>query len=475
MMRPMKLQVFVDLLRRYASVWHIAWDMRAQLERPMRDADHLAFLPAELELVETPVHPAPRWTMRVLILLAAIALLIGVLGHLDIVATAKGRLVPDKRVKVIQPAITGIVREISVNDGDRVIAGQLLMKLDRTQAAADEDKAKASRLDAAFAAARARALLDAPGSSATVPEVKPVEGASSERQQEVERHVQGAWLEYRDKLASANAELAKRSADLDSTRAEVEKLEATVPLSRAQADDYRALSADQYVAKNDYRQKEETALEQEHELAAQRSHARELAAAVTEQNAEIASIQSQFRREQLDALEKATEALTQSRNDETKAHTRETLMRLISPVSGTVQQLAVHTDGAVVTTAQTVMEIVPDDALEVEATIENKDIGFVKAGQRAAVKVEAFPYTRYGLLEGQVISVANDAAQDKRHGLVFTARIHLKTNRMHVDDRWIPLTPGMTVTADIATGRQSVAQYFLGPLVEGVQESMRER
>jgi hemolysin D len=468
-------QALGDLLRRYLSVGRAAWAIREELDLPKRTGYELAFQPAHLELIETPVHPAPRWTARIIMILALLVVLVSFIGRLDIVATAKGRLVPDERVKVIQPAITGVVREIAVSDGDRVAAGQLLMKLDTTQAAADEDKAKASRLDAAFAVARAQALLDALDVAAALPQVKPVDGTQPERRQEVQRQVQGAWLEYRDKLASAKAELTKRAADLDSTRAEVAKLDAIAPLARAQADDYRALSADQYVAKDDYRQKEQTALEQEHELAAQRSHARELTAAVSEQNAEIASIQSQFRREQLDALEKGTEALTQSRNDETKAHTRETLMSLSAPVAGTVQQLAVHTNGGVVTTAQTVMEIVPNDALEVEATIENRDIGFVKVGQRAAVKVEAFPYTRYGLLEGEVVSVANDAAQDKKQGLVFTARIRLKANRIRVDARWIPLTPGMTVTADISTGRQSVAQYFLGPLIEGVQESMRER
>ncbi|MEI5998942.1 HlyD family type I secretion periplasmic adaptor subunit [Paraburkholderia bengalensis] len=464
-----------DLLRRYTTVWRTAWSIRTQFDGPDRLNYERAFQPAHLELVETPVHPAPRWTARVVVALAILTLAVSVFGRLDIVVTAKGKLMPDARVKVIQPAITGVVRDIAVRDGDRVSAGQLLMKLDTTQVTADADKAKAARLDAALAAARAHALLDALNTPAALPSVATVADAPAERQQEMQRQVEGAWVEYRDRLASARAELVKRAAELDSTKAEIGKLEATVPLARSQADDYRALVGDQYVAKHDYQQKEQAALELEHELVAQRSHARELAASVSEQSAEIASLQSQFRREQLDALEKATESLTQNRGDETKAHTRETLMSLSAPVSGTVQQLAVHTLGGVVTTAQAVMEVVPNDALELEATIENRDIGFVKVGQRAAVKVEAFPYTRYGLLEGSVVSVANDAAQDKRQALVFKARIGLKTDRMRIDDRWIALTPGMAVTADIATGRQSVAQYFLGPLVQGVQESMHER
>ena len=144
-MSNMKLQAFADLVKRYGAVWREVWQIRAQLERPTRDADQLAFLPAELELVETPVHPAPRWTMRVLVALTVIALLIGVIGRLDIVVTASGQFIPNARVKTIQPAITGVVREIGVKDGQRVAAGQLLMKLDTTQAVSVKHSSSLSR------------------------------------------------------------------------------------------------------------------------------------------------------------------------------------------------------------------------------------------------------------------------------------------------------------------------------------------
>jgi hemolysin D len=473
-MKPMKLQAFTDLVRRYAAVWRTVWDVRKQLESPARDADQLAFLPAELELVETPVHPAPRWTMRVLVALTVIALLIGVLGRLDIVVTASGQFIPDARVKTIQPAITGVVREIRVRDGERVSAGQLLMKLDTTQAAADADKARSSRLDAGLAAARANALLAAQHDGKT-PVVATVDDAPDARMQDAQRQAEGAWLEYRDQYTGEQAELAKRQAELDSTRAEIARLAATAPLARQQADAYQALVADKYVARNDYLDKEQSALDKENELAAQRSHAKELAAGIAEQRAQVEATASKFRHDQLDELEKATQQLTQSRDDETKAQTRQSLMSLTAPVAGTVQQLAVHTLGGVVTTAQSLMEIVPDDALEVEAKLQNKDVGFVQVGQRVAVKVEAFPYTRYGYLNGTITEVSNDAVQDKKLGLTFPVRIRLETNRIHVDNRWITLTPGMSVTADIRTGKRSVIGYFLDPLQQTAQEGMRER
>jgi hemolysin D len=464
----------LDLVNRYLDVLKASWAHRDEHAPVERRRDELEFLPASLELAETPVHPAPRWAMVGISALAVAATALALFGRLDIVASAKGKLVPSERVKLVQPAVTGVVRSIRVSDGQRVTAGELLMELDPTQAAADSSKAHSSRLAAAEAAARAGALLDAQ-QKGRPPVVPAIPGADPTDQREAQRFADGLMSEYRDKLASAQAELAKGEAELQSTRHEIEKLHATAPLARQQADDYQGLVERKYVAKTDYLDKEQSALQQEHELDAQQSHARQLEAAVSGQRSALSGIASQFRREQLDALDKARQQLSQNRDDETKAQTREGLMSLKSPVAGMVQQLAVHTLGGVVTTAQTLMEIVPDDAMEVEASIENKDIGFVHAGQEAVVKVEAFPYTRYGFLAGTVRSVSNDAVQDKKGGLSFVAHVRLPMSRMRIDQKWVNLTPGMATTVEVKTGTRSLARYFLDPLVQSSQESLRER
>lgn len=414
--------------------------------------------------------------MRVIVALAFAILLVALFGKLDIVATAKGKLIPSARVKVIQPAITGVVRQIMIRDGQRVEQGQPLLELDATQAAADAHKARSARIDAALSSARARALLDA-RTSGRPPAVAAVDGASLDQQAQAQRFADGVYGEYVDKLAAARAELLKRQEELASTRHEVEKLRATAPLARSEANDYKTLARDKYVAQHDYLGKEQTALEQEHELAAQQSHAQELAAGLVEQQATIEQTMSQFRREQLDSLDKANQQFAQNRDDETKAVTRQGLLTLYAPVTGTIQQLSVHTLGGVVTTAQSLMEVVPDDSVEVEANIENKDVGFVNVGQDAVVKIEAFPYTRYGYLKGKVTAVSNDAVQgkDRKLGLTFTARVRLPTSQMHINNKSINLTPGMEVTVEIRTGRRSVAGYFLDPLVQTAEESLHER
>lgn len=469
-----RLHALMALCHRYGAAFSSAWAIRKQLESPLRQSHELQFLPANLEIIETPVHPAPHWTMRIVVMMAVVVIAIATFGKLDIVASANGKLAPDAHVKVIQPAITGVVRRIAVQDGERVIQGQLLMELDTTQADADTDKARVAKIDAALAMARAHTLLSAQQSEVN-PTVPIVPGASAEEQEQSQHYADGQYREYEDKLLSAKTEWLKRQAELNSTQEEIAKLQATAPLARQQADNYKALVNQKYVANNDYLDKEQTALQQEHELAAQQAHAKELAAGMAEQRADIESVTSQFRREQLDAYDKAQQQLVQNQDDETKANTRQKLLSLTAPVAGTVQQLAVHTLGGVVTAAQSLMEIVPDDTVEVEANIENKDIGFVDVGQTAIVKIETFPYTRYGFLTGKVISVSNDATQDKKLGLMFPARIRLPSNRFRVENKWVNLTPGMEVTVEIKTGKRSVAQYFLGPLVQGAEESMRER
>ncbi|MXN76524.1 HlyD family type I secretion periplasmic adaptor subunit [Burkholderia sp. 4701] len=469
-----KIQAFAALMGRYAVVFREAWRVRLENDTKPRLAHERAFLPAHLELAETPVHPLPMWTMRIIVTLAVLIVLIALIGKLDIVAVAPGKLIPKQQVKTIQPALTGVVRRILVRDGQRVQAGQLLMELDTTQAAADADKAHQSRLDAALTIERSRALLLAQ-TQGTSPMLKKVDDASDEQRLEAQHFANGIYSEYRDKLNSAQAELMKREAELGTTRQQIAKLEATAPLARRQANDYASLVNEKYVARTDYLDKEQTALNQEHELAAQRSHAQEIAAAIAQQRAEIAALTSQYRRQQLDALDKANQQLAQSRNDETKADTRQKLLSLTAPVAGTVQQLKIHTLGGVATAASPVMDIVPDDTLEVEANLENKDIGFVKAGQPAVVKVDAFPYTRYGFLHGTVETVSNDAVPDRKRGLTFPVRIRLTTNRIRANDTWINLTPGMSVSAEIKTGKRSVAHYFLDPVIQTGQESLRER
>lgn len=473
-MNRLSLAALGDLWHRYKDVFQVAWAERDTSAPESRLAHEAAFLPAHLELMETPVHPASHWTMRVIVILTLSIALVATFGKLDIVVVAQGQLIPDSNVKIVQPAITGVVRDIFVRDGQRVAAGQPLLALDARQAAADVSTAHADRLHAALATVRAKALLQSVATHQFVAPAPVPEASALDQQQTVDLARQ-TWDAYIAKLQGAKDELSARRADLSSTQQQIAKMQATAPLARQQADIYRKLAMSKDVAQIDYLDRERTAEEQAHELKAQRSHALQLEATIHQQQANLSGIASEFLRDQRLELEKDAKDFVTYKDEETKATTRQALMTLTAPVAGTVQQLAVHTVGGVVTTAQALLEIVPSDTLRVKATIENRDVGFVHVGQRVVVKVAAFPYTHYGYLTGTVTELANDAAHDKRRGSVFVVYIQLSSNKMHIDRQWVTLTPGMAVSAEITTGRRRVISYFLGPLIQHAQESLHER
>jgi hemolysin D len=183
-----------------------------------------------------------------------------------------------------------------------------------------------------------------------------------------------------------------------------------------------------------------------------------------------------MRQQTLESLRQASEQVAQLTPQVAKTQQRNTLMQLRAPVDGSVQQLAVHTVGGVVTPAQPLLAVVPsEESLEVEATVLNKDIGFVHAGQPVTVKVESFPYTRYGYLEGIVESISHDAAQDEKMGLIFPARIRLKHAHLNIDGVRVAMTPGMSLSVEIKTGKRRVIDYLISPLRTNVGEALREK
>jgi hemolysin D len=231
-----------------------------------------------------------------------------------------------------------------------------------------------------------------------------------------------------------------------------------------------------FVSRHGYLEREQARIEQERDLAAQQAKLEEIRAALLESQRQRASLIAETRRATLDVLNLAEQKVASLSQDQVKAEDRKRLLRLTAPVAGSVQQLAVHTVGGVVTPAQALLVIVPgDNPLEIEAFVENKDIGFVRAGQIAEVKVETFPFTKYGTLHGKVMQVSSDAIQDEKRGLVYAARVKLEKTTLEVDGKTVNLTPGMAVTVEIKTGKRRVVEYFLSPLMQYGDESLRER
>lgn len=472
---PLRFGVAKDLLKHYAAAFAHAWQQRAQMEPAQRLPHERQFLPAALSLQDTPVSPLPRLVMWLLLCFAALATLWATLGKLDVVATAHGKVVPNDRTKTIQPFEVATVKAIHVTDGQPVQAGEVLIELDPSTAQADQDRLDGSLSAARLQVARGQAMLSAMDRGGPPRLIRPT-GVDNTAFAEASVLLAGQVAEYDAKRHRLDAEASIREAELRSTKALVHKLEQTAPIAAKRAQDFENLVAQNFVSRHGYLEREQARIEQEADLAHLLGRAKEIEAALHEVRAKRAELLAETKRSVLASITEGQQNAAALQQDLLKASSRRQLMQLHAPVGGTVQQLAVHTVGGVVTPAQPLMVIVPrDKALEIEAFLENKDIGFVQPGQDAEVKIETFPYTKYGTLHAQVASVSHDAITDDKRGLIYSTRVKLAQSHIQVDGTDVALTPGMAVSVEIKTGKRRVIEYFLAPLMQTTNESLRER
>jgi hemolysin D len=470
-----RLQAFGDLLKHYGAVFEHAWQHRAEMETVQRLPYEAQFLPAALSLQETPVSPAPRIAMWLLISFAALTLIWSIFGRIDVVATAQGKIVPNDRTKTIQPFETATVKAIHVADGQTVKVGDVLIELDATTAQADKDRIIGNLAVARLQEERGKAMLAAL-KSGKPPLLQPPADIDKAMLEEAQRLLLGQHEEYIAKLNRIGAEMAMRAAELRSTQELVHKLEQTLPIAKQRAEDLKNLVELRYVSRHDYLEREQISIEQEADLANQRSRLKEIEAASREARGQSIAMTAETRRMSLDSITEGQQKAATLQQELLKADSRNKLMQLTSPVEGTVQQLAVHTVGGVVTPAQPVMLIVPgDNPLEVEAFIENKDIGFVKPNQEAEVKVETFQYIKYGTIHAKVTSVSHDAINDEKRGLIYSTRVKMDKTTINVDGTKVNLSPGMAVSVEMKIGKRRIIEYFLNPLLQYKHESLTER
>ncbi|HEX2539805.1 MAG TPA: HlyD family type I secretion periplasmic adaptor subunit [Caldimonas sp.] len=464
----------IELARRHAAVFGAAWSARHELAGPSRLADEAAFLPAALSLQDTPVHPAPRRTAWTVCALFSGALVWACLGQIDIVAVAPGRIVVSDRTKTLQPLEAGVVKRVLVKDGDSVAAGQVLVELDATHAAADGASLREQLAAAESEALRSRAL-QAALSAARLPS-RPTLALAEAGDAELAARLDSEWNDIRAKLAKLDAEQARRHAEIGTVRELVGKLEATLPIAREREADFRRLIDQGFMSHHAGQDRRRERIEQERDLATQTARLAEARAALHEAERSRSAYQAETQRLLGERGAQAASKRQQLLQELAKTEQRSTLTRMRAPVAGTVQQVAVHTEGGVVTPAQVLMVIVPKDSVvTAEVAVDNKDIGFVNAGSDAEIKLETFTFTRYGTVPARVRTLSADAVTDDKRGAYFPASLTLSRSSIDVDGKRINLSPGMNVTAEIKTGRRRVIDYLLSPVQRAGAESLGER
>jgi len=471
------MSAYLGLFKRYRRVWKAAWQQRKTMDAPQREAHEIEFLPAALALQDKPVHPAPRVIQHGLIAFAALALLWACLGYMDVVATASGRVVPNGKSKLIQPSTVAVVKAIYVQDGQAVEQGDLLVELDSSLTAADINRLQNELTAAQIDNARAEALLEAIDKQQ--PPVDLTERLSQlkiDERQSVQYWLDGQYQELQSLLAQADTTIKQHQAELQTAQILIASLKQTLPLVQEQTAAYKKLLEKDHTSRHSWMEKEQERLEAERELALQQARSIELQAALQTAQQQKQTLIAQNRRTLLDLLHHSKQTAESLKQELHKAQQQHRLMYLKAPVSGSVQQLAIHTAGGVVTEAQPLMVIVPkDQPIEVEALLENKDIGFVYPGQTVKVKVETFTFTKYDAIPGTVQSISSDAIEDERLGLVYSTRIQLNQDHLIVGNRKVKLSPGMAVRAEIKTDQRRIIDYFLSPLQQYVDESLNER
>jgi hemolysin D len=457
--------------------------------------EELAFLPAALEIVETPVAPLASAIGGTIIALFCVALAWASFGQIDIVASASGKIIPTGRTKVIQPFETGVVRAIRVRDGQSVKAGDVLIELDPTINEAELRHVQGDLVTAELDIARLTAAL----SEGTDPiaSFQPPASAGAAMIAMQRQFLSRQMDEQRAKRAMLDRQKGQKEAELATVAASINKLETVLPILQQRVAIRQELFAHEVGSKVNYLEILQAFTEAQQELAVQKSRAHEAEAALAAIIETRQQAVAEFQRTLFGELVEAQRKAAGFREDIAKATQRTHLQLLTAPVDGTVQQLAVHTVGGVVTPAQALLVVVPDDShLEIEAMVSNRDIGFVRVGQDAEVKIDTFSFTRYGLLHGRVLSVSQDAitrdkpadrsgdrapgaetstSEPKGQELLYAARISLDRTQMQIEDNMVNLSPGMAVTVEFKTGSRAVITYLLSPLLRYKQESLRER
>jgi hemolysin D len=460
-----------------------------------RRLDELAFLPAALEIVDTPPSPLGRATAFSVIAVFGIALAWACFGTVDIVAIAPGKLIPSGRTKTIQPFETGVVRSIKVHDGQAVKSGDVLIELDTTMSTAELGHLKGDLLATQLEVARLKAALT--GKDDPLAAFIPPADATSTQIEMHRRFLISQTAEQDAKLAAIDRQVRQKEVERATFTASMEKLKATLAPLQQRVEIRQQLFQKELGSKLTYLTELQDFVGQQQEILVQQSRSSEADAAISVLMETRAKAVAEYERGLFEGLAKGEEKAAGLTQDIIKAEQRTSLQRLTAPIDGMVQQLAVHTIGGVVTPAQMLMLIVPSESrLEIEAMVSNRDIGFVEPGQDAAIKVDTFNFTRYGLLQGKVLSISQDAitrdkpqdrandptpgaetssSEPKGQELLYAARISVDRSQMEIENKRVNLSPGMAVTVEIKNGSRRIISYLLSPLLRYKQESLRER
>lgn len=432
------------------------------------------FMPAALEITESPPLPKARaitWTIMIFF----VALVIwATFGKVDIVVVAQGKVIPAGHVKVIEPLETGVVTALHVMEGQFVKAGDVLITLDSTVVAADLAQIDAEMTAIDSDLKRLKRLRSSLLSGEMARNSLEDKSASNGTYRQISGELFQAELrEHLSQRSSLDADISRTQAVQQTLRGEIAKLDELLPITRQRVENLGKLATDNLVPRQQYLDAKQELIVQEGELSSAQSRLHEVQAETLSLRESRNALLAETERKLLEREQELMRRLEELTLEQEKAKQRYSLQTLRAPVDGYVKQLVVHTLGDVVKTGEEIMQIVPSTKrLTIEALVLNKDVGFIQTGQKVSIKIDAFPFTRYGIIDGLLEGVSADSVFQENIGLVYKARV---SGDLDSAPPSIRLVPGMTATVEVKTGSRRIIELFLSPLLKYKQESLRER
>ena len=442
-----------------------------------------AFAPSLLRLQQEAPHPMGRKVLLAIVCLLGALLVWALVGRLDIVAMAQGKLVPQTYVKIVQPPEAGIVREILVKEGDAVQAGQVLLRMDTNYVDADATALSMEvarkqlvlrRIDAELSGK----AFEGGSSQGAAPNALVAEVAAQHR-------ANRAALDAA--LAEERSRLGKARQDLAAARQVQAKLAQTLPHYREQERAFEKLAQDGFAGPLMSSDKKRERIEREQELRTQEHVIESAQAGIEQSQRRLEQIVADRHRELYAERNEVANALDKLLQEQVKQGHRRDAMELRAPQAGLIKDLATHTTGTVVQPGTVLLTLVPnEEALRAEVWVSNEDVGFVRPGQTVKLKFAAYPFQKYGMAQGVLEHISADAAdtgegsaaaagQEADRPLVYKALVRLEHAALQMDGARFPLSAGMQTSAEVLLGQRTVAEYLLSPVQKAWHEAARER
>ncbi|MEH6633623.1 MAG: HlyD family type I secretion periplasmic adaptor subunit [Halopseudomonas aestusnigri] len=468
------MMMFIERLQNLLKVKNNNSKYSSQFEGWSRG--ELEFLPAALEVIETPASPTGRWLLYVLLGVVLSAVFWSFIGTVDIVAIGQGKLAPKGGVKVVQSLELGVVRTIKVAEGQTVSKGDVLLTLDPTDSAVDKEQLEREIINLELEINRMKSFLNGARLLINNPEIEHPQKVKIDDIEINKLRLKSELDAYISQVEFHKAEIYSQKKEQDTILSEIERIKALYPMLQDRAKRYKKLTNNGSLSFASWEDAHMSFLEMEFALQGELKKLGQSKAGEKVLKRKLNHYTTEVIESKVTGFAEANEKLKSVKLSLQKAKKRAQNMTLTAPISGRVQELSVKTIGGVVRPADVIMNIVPTDMYLIgEVDIPNKEIGFLKLGQDVAVKVDSFPFTKYGLLKGRLKRISEDAVFKENIGFVYTSEIEILGAEEGSTINNYSLSSGMTISAEIKTGKRRILDFLFSTIKKYQNDALRER